>query len=146
MDLQEIYDEFNYGIADPRAIRAFLGYAYRRWPVRPRYVVLAGQGSFDYKDYTGHGDCLVPPLMVNTPYGLFASDVGLADVSADGVPEMGPQLVDDVQPEFGIYFESFGSGGYGLLNPVHDQAPAKAMEFKAIENSRNSVILSCDAL
>jgi hypothetical protein len=47
-----------------------------------------GEGSLDYKNYRGYGDSVVPPLLVGTPYGLFASDNRLVDVNEDGVPEM----------------------------------------------------------
>jgi len=87
VDLEKVFDAFNFGIVDPRAIRAFLGYAYRTWDKPPRYAVLAGEGSFDYKDFTGSGSCVVPPLMVSTPHGLFASDVPLGDVTGDGIPD-----------------------------------------------------------
>ncbi len=88
VEVDRIYDEFNYGIVDPRAIQAFLGYAYRTWEKRPRYIVLVGQGTYDYQNHAGYGQCLVPPLMVRTESGLFASDMALADVNGDGLPEM----------------------------------------------------------
>jgi uncharacterized repeat protein (TIGR01451 family) len=89
VDLEAIYDVFNYGIASPFAIQQFLRYAYRYWAMSPEYVVLIGEGSFDYKDYLGYADCVVPTKMVNTPFGLFESDTYFADVAGDdGVPEM----------------------------------------------------------
>ncbi len=87
--LEDIFDEFNHGIASPVAIRDFLSYAYHNWIVPPRYVVLAGDGTYDYKDYQGHGDNLIPPFLISTPYGLFASDIPFADVEKnDGIPEI----------------------------------------------------------
>lgn len=89
VELEDIYDEFNYGIASPQAVKAFLTYAYHNWRRAPGYVVLAGDGTYDYKDNQGYGDNLVPPIMVNTPDGLFASDNQFVDVVGDdGVPEM----------------------------------------------------------
>ncbi|MFT5175125.1 MAG: hypothetical protein ACI8W7_003314 [Gammaproteobacteria bacterium] len=89
VDLEDIYDEFNSGIADPDAIWRFLRFAHRHWQTAPRYVVLAGEGSFDYKNYLGHGDSLIPPLLAPTPRGLFASDNLYADVEGnDSMPEM----------------------------------------------------------
>jgi len=89
VELEDIYDEFNDGISSPKAIRDFLSYAYDNWRDAPRYVLLAGEGTYDYKDNQGHGDNLVPVMMVNTPYGLFASDNRFVDVRGDdGVPEM----------------------------------------------------------
>lgn len=85
---EDIMDEFNYGIRSPHALRDFLGHVHRRWRKRPRFVVLIGKGTFDYKDILGEGDNRLPPLMASTDNGLFASDVRLADVVGDdGVPE-----------------------------------------------------------
>lgn len=86
--VDEIMDEFNYGIYDPGAIRDFLSYAYSNWGKPPRYVALAGDGTYDYKDYAGYGGNPVPPIMVATPDGLFPSDGFYADVNNDGLPEM----------------------------------------------------------
>jgi len=86
---ESIYDEFNHGLPSPRAIRDFLAYAHQSWRLKPQYVVLVGKGTYDYRDIQGLGDNLVPPLLVGTAYGLFASDNQLADVSgADGVPDI----------------------------------------------------------
>jgi len=86
--LDDIMNEFNFGISSPEAIRQFLAYAYRSWRKAPRYVVLAGGGTWDYRDNLGLGGNLVPPAMVATPYGLSTSDNHLADVDGDHVPEM----------------------------------------------------------
>jgi hypothetical protein len=89
VDIEDIYDEFNFGVADPDAIWRFLRFAHRHWKTAPRYVVLAGEGSFDYKNYLRHGDSLIPPLLAPTPRGLFASDNLYADVEGnDSMPEM----------------------------------------------------------
>lgn len=52
-------------------------------------MVLAGEGSFDYKNYLGFGDAIIPTLLTPTPRGLYPSDNLLADVLGnDFVPEM----------------------------------------------------------
>jgi len=87
--LEDIYDEFSYGLATPEAIRAFLAHAAATWSSKPRYVALLGNGTFDYRDDWGKGDNFLPPMLVNTtPGGLFASDNALADVDGDGVPDL----------------------------------------------------------
>ena len=89
VDLEDIMDEFNGGLSSPRAIRDFLTQAYTQWKVPPRFVVLAGAGSYDYQNYKGFNDSLIPPLLVRTPYGLAASDNSLGDVVGnDGLPEI----------------------------------------------------------
>jgi hypothetical protein len=89
VSLADIYDEFNAGLTSPEAIKAFLTYAYEHWASpSPGYVVLVGEGSLDYKNHRGYGDSVVPPLLVGTPYGLYAADNRLVDVDDDGLPEM----------------------------------------------------------
>lgn len=86
--LDQIADEFGGGILTPHAIRSFLAWGWENWSVKPRYVVLAGEGTLDYRDLQGYGGNLVPPLMVRAEGGLFPSDNRLGDVDGDGLPEM----------------------------------------------------------
>ncbi|HEX3552449.1 MAG TPA: C25 family cysteine peptidase [Thermoanaerobaculia bacterium] len=88
VDLEAIFDEFAFGAPTPHAIHDFLAFAWQSWSLRPRYVVLAGAGTLDYRNLLGFGDDLVPPLMIRTPSGLFPSDNLLGDVDGDGLPEM----------------------------------------------------------
>ncbi len=56
VDVQDIYDEFGYGLSIPHAIRDFLRYAFNNWtPPAPAYVVLLGDGTYDPKDHIGQG-------------------------------------------------------------------------------------------
>ena len=56
VDAQNIYDEFNGGELHPEAIRAFLRYAYASWArPAPTYVLLVGDGSYDFRDRLGLG-------------------------------------------------------------------------------------------
>jgi hypothetical protein len=86
--LQDIYDEFNWSNPDPAAIRAFLEYAWQYWERYPRYVVLGGKGTYDYKNCRGYSECKIPVAMVGTPQGLALSDGWFADFNGDLVPEM----------------------------------------------------------
>jgi hypothetical protein len=88
VELQDIYDEFNYGIANPNAIRDFLSYANQNWRARPRYVALVGKGTFDPNDYMGFGTNRLPVLMSPTPQGLFASDNRYVDFDNTGTPNI----------------------------------------------------------
>ncbi|MBN1628562.1 MAG: hypothetical protein JW990_02245, partial [Thermoleophilia bacterium] len=84
----EIYDEFNNGIANPQAIRQFLAQTASQRKRSPRYVVFVGEGSFDYKNRLGYGDSIVPPLLIDTEWGLASADVLFGDTQGDdGVPE-----------------------------------------------------------
>ncbi len=48
--IDEIFDNFGWGLDDPVAIRNFLYYASKYWQVPPGYIVLLGAGSYDYKN------------------------------------------------------------------------------------------------
>ena len=86
--LDPIYNEFATGYPGPHALAAFLASVCTNWPASPRYVALLGDGTYDYRNLLGYGDNLIPPLMVNTPYGLFCSDSLYGDVNGDGLPEI----------------------------------------------------------
>lgn len=89
VELQDIYDEFAFGTPDPNAIRTFLGHANSHWDTPPRFVVLAGKGSFDYRDLGGQGGNLLPPIMALTGAGILSSDTKYADfVGDDGLPDV----------------------------------------------------------
>ncbi|MFC1837613.1 C25 family cysteine peptidase [Thermodesulfobacteriota bacterium] len=86
--MEDISNQFNHGLYSPDAIKKFLSHAYRKWSQPPEYVVLIGEGTYDYRDVKGLGDNLMPTMFVPTPNGLFASDNYLADINNDGVPDM----------------------------------------------------------
>jgi hypothetical protein len=86
--LDQINNEFSYGLSTPYAIRQFLATAVSQWSVKPRYAVLIGNGTYDYRDLLQQHDNLMPPLLVSTGYGLFCSDSAYGDVNGDGQPEI----------------------------------------------------------
>jgi hypothetical protein len=91
VDIQNIYDEFNAGLTDPQAIQEFLAWAYAHWNPAPHYALLAGSGSYDYKNYlqTSTNPNLIPPYMIGTPMGLMSADVRYGDiVGNESVPEI----------------------------------------------------------
>jgi hypothetical protein len=59
------------------------------WKIKPRFVLLAGDGSYDPKGFLGFGDSdLVPTGLVDTDYMETASDDCLADFDNDGVADL----------------------------------------------------------
>jgi len=53
VDVQDIYDEFNFGVLDPRAIKDFLQFAFSNWrSPAPRFVLFVGDASWDFKNTT----------------------------------------------------------------------------------------------
>jgi hypothetical protein len=66
VDVQDVYDEFSYGIIEATAIRDFLAFAYSNW-VRPApaYVVLFGDGNYDPKNYLKFNrTSYIPPYLL----------------------------------------------------------------------------------
>ncbi len=50
VNISDVYDEFAWGLNDITAIRDFIKYAYENWHPRPEYVLLFGDGDYDYKN------------------------------------------------------------------------------------------------
>lgn len=50
VSVQDVYDGFQYGFLNPDAIRDFLLFAHRNWALKPRYVLLVGDASWDYNN------------------------------------------------------------------------------------------------
>jgi hypothetical protein len=86
VDIEDIYDEFSYGLSTPQAVKDFLSYAYQNWTSpSPRYVLLVGDGSFDPKDHMGTGaTSFITPYLTATEYmGETISEDWLVRVSGD---------------------------------------------------------------
>jgi hypothetical protein len=108
VDVQDIYDEFNFGVMNGEKLKDFLRYAYEFWPgARPSYLLLFGDACWDFHHY------LPTTIKVNyvPAYGVPAGDNWFVVFNPDStlVPSM---LV-------------------GRL-PVQNQAEAQAMVAKAI--------------
>lgn len=89
IDVEEIFDEFNFGVLSADSIKSFLNFAYNNWAVQPRYVLLIGDASFDSRNYQGLGFFnFVPTKLVNTVFTETGSDETLADFDDDGLAEM----------------------------------------------------------
>jgi hypothetical protein len=92
VQVEDIYDEFNHGLASDEAIRDFLQYAYHYWaPPAPFCVLLVGDASYDHRDYFGLGDAnFVPTHLYNAPYlGDSANDTWFVAVDGDDrLPDM----------------------------------------------------------
>jgi len=89
VDVTDIYDEFNYGMVNPQAIKDFLSFAYFNWQ-KPKVanVVIFGDGTYDFlgvdkeiydeaPELTG----FIPPHYMYTAYGQTANDHWFTTVS-----------------------------------------------------------------
>jgi hypothetical protein len=86
VDIDDVYDEFSYGLHGPQAIRDFLQHAATQWATPPSYVIFAGDASLDPRNYQGSGDFdFVPTKLVDATYNETASDDWLTDFDDDGI-------------------------------------------------------------
>lgn len=124
VDVQDIYDEFSYGDFTPFAIRDFIAYAKKHWAKpSPRFVLLVGDATYDYRDYRGKGErSYVPTYMADTkPHGEVASDSFFACVEGDDlVPDIAigrlsartPEDVTAAAARITAYAEGASSGDW----------------------------------
>lgn len=87
----EIYDEFGAGEVGPDSLRTFLQYAHQNWTAPlPRYLLLVGDVSTDFRNYLGQTppDVVPTTLIPVTFSGETVSDTRLADLNNDGVPDL----------------------------------------------------------
>ena len=130
--IEDVYSEFGFGETRPEAVREFLAYGYEHWQKpAPRYVLLLGDASYDFKDYLATGvKNQVPPWMVKTSYLWTASDPGYAAVHGeDDLPDVAvgrlpAANVDEarVMVEKILAYESTGSFSRGPVVLVADNA------------------------
>ncbi|NUQ37980.1 MAG: carboxypeptidase regulatory-like domain-containing protein [Caldilineales bacterium] len=128
VDVQDIYDEFNSGLMNPSAIRDFIIYATHEWqPPRPRYVVLMGDGHYDFLNFLGSPDqVFIPPWLaaVDPFQGETAADNRYVDIFGN------EQYDSDAAADFTIYNIELVNGqmvlsaDFGFIPPVAAQASA----------------------
>ncbi len=129
-NLQDIYDEFGGGIADPVAIRHFLAWAYANWQApAPAFAVLVGDGHYDPK-----GHCLTPGVCLN-------------GIDTPSVSNLIPPYLRLVDPWIGetaadaqlIAFNDANSLPFMALGrlPVNSLAEAEAVIAKIVDYEQN---------
>ena len=94
VNIQQIFDDFSYGIYDPRAIKRFLNYAYNKWQKpSPLYVLLLGDTTHKLDKLVARQLSLasfVPTMMEYTnTWGMSSSDNYFVCVNGDDdLPDM----------------------------------------------------------
>jgi hypothetical protein len=89
VDIEDVYDEFNFGNKSPQAIKDFLAYAKSNWSQSPRFALFVGDASYDPKNYLGAGSAdVVPTKLIDTAFLETATDDWFADFNDDGIAEL----------------------------------------------------------
>lgn len=88
VDVEDIYDEYNFGIKSPQAIKSFLQ-STGSWTRPPKYVLLLGNASIDPRDYLGLGSVdFVPTWLIPTIYIKTPSDDWFTDFNGDAIGDL----------------------------------------------------------
>jgi hypothetical protein len=89
VDVEDIYDEFSFGVKSPQAIKDFLSLAKKQWSRKPRFALLVGDTTLDPRNYLGFGEYdFVPTKLVDTSYLETSSDDWFVDFNNDGLPDI----------------------------------------------------------
>ncbi len=89
INVDDLYDEFNFGERNPNAIRHFLENATVQWQNKPRYLLLFGGASVDPRNYLGFGFLdFVPTKIIVTSELKTASDDWFSDFANTGVAQI----------------------------------------------------------
>ena len=92
VNLTDIYDEFAFGLATPAAIQDFLAYAVSFWTApAPRFVLLVGDATYDYKDNWGYGAADDVPA-----YTIYSEEAGETVTDEWYVLNSGGDVVPDL--------------------------------------------------
>lgn len=88
--LDAVYDQFSCGVPVPQAIQALVDYAAHNWLVKPRYLLLVGDSSYDPKGFISDPAInRLPTFLVDTVFGgETASDVGFVQINDDPWPDL----------------------------------------------------------
>ncbi len=134
IDVQHIFNEFSNGIQDVSAIRNFLKTAYENWTEKPEYVLLFGDGNYDYKNVEGKEPNFVIPYESYESYrylGSYVSDDFYADIISD------TNIID------------LATGRINVTNPQEAKSVVdKIIDYETAEIGgwRNSITLVADDL
>jgi hypothetical protein len=89
INVEDIFDEFNYGVLSANSMKDFLNFARQNWQTAPHYVLLIGDGSYDPRNYEGNGFWdLVPAKLFDSDFEEDPSDDAIVDFNNDGLAEM----------------------------------------------------------
>lgn len=150
--IQDIYDEFSYGIKDAHAIKEFLAYAYNNWNAsgHPTFVLLVGDASIDYRDDTGNfikGNVDFVPTSLYQSYTLgdTPTDNWFACVQgSDPIPDMimGRLCVKTSQDTNNIIekIKTYEAGTAGLWTKRVIFAADQGGEFERVSNKLASLL------
>jgi hypothetical protein len=119
VNVNDIYDEFNFGERSPYAIRSFLQTATTHWKNSPKYLLFMGDASLDPRNYLGLGSFdFVPTKIIVTSELKTASDdwfsdfnnTGFAQIATGRLPVRTPDDAENVVAKITGYARTQSNG------------------------------------
>ncbi|GAF77309.1 unnamed protein product, partial [marine sediment metagenome] len=152
VDIEDIYDEFSFGIKSPQALKDFLAYAYSNWPQpAPQYVLLVGDSTYDPKDHWGEADdtAYLPTYQMFTDFKgetvsdqwfvTFAGNDALADMHIGRLPAANSAQATTMVDKIIAYESAVNARTWtnNLLLVADNQRPGSAYAYEAIFETIN---------
>ncbi|GAB4530470.1 MAG: hypothetical protein Fur0018_17780 [Anaerolineales bacterium] len=149
VDVDKVYNQYNFGIYHPVAIRDYLADALTSWSTPPTYVLLVGEGNLNLKNYEssyGTEPILMPPnLAFVDPWqgevdatNLLAAVAGndiLPDVAIGRLLVSTPAEFDTVFQKIVDYESAPPQPWQNTVTFVSDNIPDAAGNFEALTES-----------
>lgn len=159
VSIEDIYDQFNFGIFSPFPIKTYLQNLYNKSnPPELTYVLLIGDADYDYKDYGGDGNLnFIPTLMkanaghpdgTYNPYahysfenyfGTFQGDDNLPEILIGRIPAKNQQEMETVLTKIKNYETNLPNKSY-LKNFFHIADCRDGYWFNLAQNTNSSYL------
>lgn len=123
--VEDIFDEFGFGRQDPTAIRNFIKFAYENWNPQPQYILLAGNGYYDYRNLSGEY-----PLNWVPAFQISGND----DITSRAVDDFYVDLSFTDEPGFPPFPSPFGSDFVPGLQEISEQSGHTGAPETALQN------------
>lgn len=109
VNIEDIYNEYSFGLPDPMAIRYFLADALNNWDVKPLYVILWGDGHYDFRNISTKKTNYIPALQVADNYYSFNSTVSYTSDDFYGFLLGNDWVLDVIISRIPIYDDQTGT-------------------------------------
>jgi hypothetical protein len=105
-DIDQVFNEFSCGMKDVSGLRNFFKYAFENWTIKPEYILLLGDGTYDYKNIEGNGNNYIIPwetenfldVIYSYPMDDFYAEVSGNDLLVDlGIGRLNANSPEDAK-------------------------------------------------
>mgnify|MGYP001135350783 CR=1 FL=1 len=105
---EDIYNEFAYGVPDPTAIRDFVAFAMAKWNVKPKYLVLWGDGHYDFRNISTKQTNYIPAFQLADSYSNFISTISFTSDDYYGCVVGDDDVIDLIVARIPVYDDATG--------------------------------------